>query len=94
MNIKGVIFDLDGTLLDSMSIWDTVGFDYLKSKNITPSPNLKDKIKALSIIDGAKYFQDEYGIKDDIETIMRDINKLLKIIILIKSNLKKVYYLF
>ena len=29
--IKGAIFDLDGTLIDSMFIWDTIGEDYLKS---------------------------------------------------------------
>lgn len=29
--IKGAIFDLDGTLLDSMFIWDTIGEIYLRS---------------------------------------------------------------
>jgi len=28
---KALIFDLDGTLLDSMGAWDTVGFEYLKT---------------------------------------------------------------
>ena len=31
MKISGAIFDVDGTLLDSMSIWDTIGADYLRS---------------------------------------------------------------
>ena len=29
--IRGAIFDVDGTLLDSMSIWDTLGETYLRS---------------------------------------------------------------
>ncbi len=32
--IKGAIFDLDGTILDSMFIWDTIGEDYLRSLGI------------------------------------------------------------
>ena len=32
--MRGAIFDLDGTLLDSMSIWDTIGEDYLRSLGI------------------------------------------------------------
>ena len=34
--IQGAIFDLDGTILDSMSIWDTIGEDYLRSLGIEP----------------------------------------------------------
>ena len=39
--IKGAIFDLDGTLLDSMFIWDTIGEDYLRTIGYEP----KEKIK-------------------------------------------------
>ena len=34
--IKGAIFDLDGTLLDSMFIWDTIGEEYLRSLGKEP----------------------------------------------------------
>ena len=36
MKIKGAIFDFDGTLFDSMFIWDNVGADYLRSVGKTP----------------------------------------------------------
>lgn len=35
-NIRGAIFDADGTLLDSMGIWDTLGEDYLRTKGKIP----------------------------------------------------------
>ena len=40
--LKGAIFDLDGTILDSMFIWDTIGEDYLRSLGKEPKENLKE----------------------------------------------------
>ena len=31
MRIRGAIFDVDGTLLDSMEVWDSIGENYLRS---------------------------------------------------------------
>ena len=31
---KGAIFDLDGTLLDSMGVWDQVDIDFLSKRGI------------------------------------------------------------
>ena len=33
-NIKGAIFDLDGTLVDSMWIWEQIDIDYLMKKDM------------------------------------------------------------
>lgn len=41
MTIRGAIFDLDGTLLDSMGIWDTLASAYLRTIGITPRPNVR-----------------------------------------------------
>lgn len=40
--IQGAIFDADGTLLDSMGMWDTVGERYLASLGVTARPGLAD----------------------------------------------------
>ena len=42
--IKGAIFDLDGTLLDSMFIWDTIGEDYLRTLGKEPKENLTETL--------------------------------------------------
>ena len=49
MKIEGAIFDLDGTLLDSMGIWDRAGEDFLLSLGITPRENLAETLKELSL---------------------------------------------
>ena len=40
--LKGAIFDLDGTLLDSMFIWETIGEDYLRTLGKEPHEDLKE----------------------------------------------------
>ena len=38
--IKGAIFDLDGTLLNSMFVWNTVGENYLRSIGLEPDKDI------------------------------------------------------
>lgn len=73
-NIKGAIFDLDGTLLDSMSIWRNMADDYLRSQNIKPKDDLFDVVRAMSLADTAVYFREEYGIMKSDEQMMSEIN--------------------
>lgn len=75
MRIKGAIFDLDGTLLDSMCIWETAGIRYLESLGIKPRPDLRDTILPLSIVQAAMYFQKEYGVTYSVPEIMAGIDK-------------------
>ena len=61
--LKGAIWDLDGTLLDSMSAWDHVGEIYLRSQGIEPEPDLNEIIATMSLQQAADYFIDYYGVK-------------------------------
>ncbi len=51
--IKGAIFDVDGTLLDSMEIWEDVGVRYLNSIGIEAEPDLGTVLFTMSIQEGA-----------------------------------------
>ena len=62
VGIKGAIFDVDGTLLDSMWIWASVGASYLKNLGITPTRELFEALSARNGVEGAKYLQSEYGV--------------------------------
>lgn len=60
--IKGIIFDLDGTLLESMGYWVHAGERYLESLGITPHKNLYDAIKTMTMEEVVKYLIHEYHI--------------------------------
>ncbi len=75
MKIKGAIFDLDGTLMDSMPIWERMGSNYLISKGIEPEPGLDEIVKSLSIVQGIAYIRERYGITDQFDEIMREVDR-------------------
>ena len=78
MRIRGTIFDVDGTLLDSMFIWDTIGEAYLRSIGYQPKENLNETFKNMSLHQAARYYQTEYGVTRSIDEIMDGVNAMLE----------------
>lgn len=62
MEIKGAVLDLDGTLLDSLDIWDTVAGIYLESIGCRPQENLNEVIRNMSLFQAAGYLRRQYDI--------------------------------
>ena len=86
--IRGAIIDVDGTLLDSMAIWDKVAVDYLISNGVQPSEDLNDKLLGMGGHEIPNYFKNQYGIKGSSEDIQKGINKLLEDFYYFKAPLK------
>lgn len=78
MSIKGIIFDFDGTLFDSMSIWETAGTDYLTSLGLTAEKDLSQKLKAMSLLQSAEYLKENYALSLSIAEIMGGVNKTVE----------------
>lgn len=75
-NIKAAIFDLDGTLIDSMGIWGKIDIDFLDKRGIKVPSDLREHIEHLSFIDTAKYFRDRFKLNETIEDIMEEWNRM------------------
>ncbi|MDA3813042.1 MAG: HAD family phosphatase, partial [Candidatus Cloacimonetes bacterium] len=70
MKYKAVIFDLDGTLIDSMGIWLQVDKEYLIKRGIpVPSDLFKDVPEGNSFNEICQYFKDKFKLPDTIEEI-------------------------
>ena len=62
MSIRGAIFDADGTLLDSMSIWRDAGARYLKTLGFTAEEGLGDILYPMTLEEGSAYLKDRYAL--------------------------------
>ena len=77
MKIAGAIFDMDGTLLDTMQMWDDVCCQYLISRGITPEDNLIDKLRTKTFSQAINYIKDKYNISESAEDIARHIDSTI-----------------
>ena len=76
--IKGAIFDLDGTLLDSMFIWDTIGEEYLRSLGKEPHEDLKETFMTLTLEEAAVYYREHYGVTLSVKEIVDGVNSMVE----------------
>ncbi|WP_394922552.1 HAD family hydrolase [uncultured Robinsoniella sp.] len=76
--IEGAIFDMDGTLLDSMNMWKNVGSSYVRMKGKVPEADLDEIIKDMSFLESARYIKVHYQFEEDIEAMMDEVNQMVK----------------
>lgn len=76
--IKGIILDVDGTLLDSMHIWSELGKRYLASVGIEAKPGLAKILFPMSLDESSEYLKNEYGLPDSADQITEDTIKILR----------------
>ncbi len=73
MRLQSAIFDMDGTLLDSMHIWRDIGPRMLRARGITPAPDLGERLKPMTAWQGAAYCKDEYLLPETVEEVYAQI---------------------
>ncbi len=75
-NIKACLFDLDGTLVDSMHIWKDIDIDFLARFGYELPPTLQREIEGMAFKETAQYFQDKFHLPISIEEIMNCWNEM------------------
>ena len=73
--VKGIIFDADGTLLNSMPIWENLGELYLKSMGIEAKQGLGEVLFTMSLPQAARYLIQEYHLNLTEEEIIDGLNR-------------------
>ena len=77
MEIDGAIFDMDGTLIDSMGVWRNLPELYARGKGLTPDPRVDDTIWDQGMLNGAGYLKRIYGIDEAPETMVQEMFDLV-----------------
>lgn len=81
MNIKAAIFDMDGTLVDSLFLWEvlwsTFGEKYLKDKSFVPSAEDDKKVRTLTLKDAMDLIHNKYNIGETGEELLQLANSIM-----------------
>lgn len=78
MAIQGAIFDMDGTLTDSMHLWVNMWKTYPQQCGITPREEDLKAMKGMMLKDMAQYMREHMGVTDSPEKIISDINRCVE----------------
>lgn len=87
-NIKYAVFDLDGTLFDSMWLWKQIDYEYLSKRGIQVPSDYMKCINHMSIMDTALYSIERFNLKDSPEQLITEWLDMAKQAYLYKIKLK------
>lgn len=68
-NIQSVIFDLDGTLVDSMWLWHDIDVEFLEKRGLTLPETYQHDIEGMSFTETAVYTKELFQLKESVEEL-------------------------
>ena len=69
IDLKGAIFDVDGTILDSMTAWYDITVDYFRGQGIILGSIEADRIQNMTLEESIPYIRNKYLPQMSAETI-------------------------
>lgn len=75
--ITAAIFDVDGTLLDSMPVWNDIGEIYLKSIGLAAREGLGETLRTMSLEQGAAFLKADYRLEKQIPEIIEGVLQIV-----------------
>ena len=72
--MKCAIFDMDGTLLDSMGMWAELGKELIRAHGKIPAEHVWYDLKVLNSVETAQYLIKNYGFEGSVESVVEEID--------------------
>lgn len=76
--IKGIIFDIDGTLADSMGVWAESDKILLERRNIPYSEEISLALKSMHFMSAVEYLIEHCGLTDSSDSIAAEITDIVR----------------
>ena len=74
--IQAIIFDVDGSLVDSMGMWEAIDIEYLARFGLPMPDHFQSELDGMSFYQTAAYFKKRFQIPDTLEQMMDDWNRM------------------
>ena len=78
MTCKGIIFDMDGTLLDSMGYWNRIGEYFLAYHKLPKDTDFIEKVSAMGVKELREYVNERYGFHYDKDSFYEDYHEVME----------------
>ena len=75
-NIKAALFDMDGTLVDSMWMWGKIDVEVLARRDIPYYSGFQSEIEGMSYRSTIEYMKDRFSLKESVEELMAEIHEM------------------
>lgn len=76
--MNAAIFDVDGTLLDSMPVWEYFARNFLRREGVEVREDADDVVRYMCLSETAEFFINDCGVKGTVEEVMARCNKMLE----------------
>ena len=73
---KGAVFDLDGTLLDSMDVWYNIDIEFFKKRGMKAPDNYIETITPMGFHEAAEYTVKQFGFNESPDEILKEWNEM------------------
>ena len=77
MTVAAVIFDLDGVIIDSEPVWETVRRSFVAGSGATWLPDSQQRLMGMSTAEWARYLAEELGVPMSAEQVSAEVVRLM-----------------
>lgn len=75
--MKAAIFDLDGTLIDSMGMWRNLGKNFLKRRNIDITEKVENDMTTMSLRMNSHYLKETFNLRETPDSIYKEFKDII-----------------